>query len=589
MAYEINKTDNSKLTDLADNTTSAVGGLTLIGQNLSQYGEILNENFVRLLENFANSTAPGDPLVGQLWYDTVNKTLKIRTESNIWETVGASTVSATAPANPANGDLWWSTSTGQRQLQIWSGSAWEIIGPEISLENPNTGVVVENILGNDDVNYTCLKLVVSNKTLIIFSSSTFTPLVPIPNFPSQIITGMNFRSSLDPGQISTGSLTITDTGITPRVDNTIDLGSSSKRFTAAYATTFNGNATSATTATTATSATTATTATNVNITTNADNTSKYIGFVDSTSGNREIKVDPEFTYNPNTDTLVVPKIVTSQIVASGATPIVVSATGQVSNLRAETASRWHTPRSIALTGDVTGTVTGVDGSGNISIATTIGTNRVALGAQTTGPYVASITAGSGIEVDSLTTGSGSTVQITNAGVTGLTGGTGISVSSSTGNVTINNTGVTSFNGSTGAIIFQPTTYTLSRGYNATGSLSRTVYLTAGSWVLTVLSNSIKSDSGINYSLQITQNVTVTTDTDPATVLATATATTAFEKTGTEGFGRIMYANAVARATFSIVTPGNYLLIIAQASETIGPNGGTGADQRGAAIATLEKQ
>ena len=60
---------------------------------------------------------------------------------------------------------------------------------------------------------------------------------------------------------------------------------------------------------------------------------------------------------------------------------------------AATATAWETGRTISLTGDVTGSVTGVDGSGNASIATTIAANSVALGTDTTGDYVSTITSG----------------------------------------------------------------------------------------------------------------------------------------------------------------------------------------------------
>jgi hypothetical protein len=70
-------------------------------------------------------------------------------------------------------------------------------------------------------------------------------------------------------------------------------------------------------------------------------------------------------------------------------------TGDVTG-NADTATTWETAREIELTGDVTGTVTGVNGGGDISIATTIAENSVALGTDTTGNYVASLVAGTGI-------------------------------------------------------------------------------------------------------------------------------------------------------------------------------------------------
>ena len=54
---------------------------------------------------------------------------------------------------------------------------------------------------------------------------------------------------------------------------------------------------------------------------------------------------------------------------------------------ADTATAWATGRTISLTGDITGSATGVDGSGNVSIATTYN-NDVVLGTDTSGNYVA---------------------------------------------------------------------------------------------------------------------------------------------------------------------------------------------------------
>jgi len=78
MSYTILNTDGSILTILADgtidqNTTS----LTLIGRNRLSFGQEFNNNLIKLLGNSADSTSPNAPLIGQLWYDTVNEKIKV--------------------------------------------------------------------------------------------------------------------------------------------------------------------------------------------------------------------------------------------------------------------------------------------------------------------------------------------------------------------------------------------------------------------------------------------------------------------------------------------------------------------------------
>ena len=77
MAYTINKTDGTILATVADGTLDTTTNLQLIGKNYAGYGEILNENSVKLLENFANSSAPDKPITGQLYYDTSLSQVKV--------------------------------------------------------------------------------------------------------------------------------------------------------------------------------------------------------------------------------------------------------------------------------------------------------------------------------------------------------------------------------------------------------------------------------------------------------------------------------------------------------------------------------
>ena len=57
MAYQINKTSGALLVNLADGQIDVdLTDITLIGKNYSGFGEAINENFVKMLENFANAS-----------------------------------------------------------------------------------------------------------------------------------------------------------------------------------------------------------------------------------------------------------------------------------------------------------------------------------------------------------------------------------------------------------------------------------------------------------------------------------------------------------------------------------------------------
>ena len=80
MAYTINKTDGTVLTTIADGTLDTTLDISLFGKNYAGFGELLNENQVKLLENFANTTSnvPTKAVEGQLFYDTTLKQLQVK-------------------------------------------------------------------------------------------------------------------------------------------------------------------------------------------------------------------------------------------------------------------------------------------------------------------------------------------------------------------------------------------------------------------------------------------------------------------------------------------------------------------------------
>lgn len=173
MAYKINNTFGTLLVTLPDGTIdTASTDLALFGKGYAGFGEKLNENFVKVLENFNNTTAPVNKLQGQLWFDQTNKQINVYTGAK-WKPVGSTTNSTTSPTNAVQGDLWFDTSNNQ--LYVYTGSVWTLIGPTSIAGSGVTQVVTETVQDNTGVNRSILKLVTQDTVVGIISNLAFTP------------------------------------------------------------------------------------------------------------------------------------------------------------------------------------------------------------------------------------------------------------------------------------------------------------------------------------------------------------------------------------------------------------------------------
>lgn len=193
MPYNLTLTSGASLVTVGDDTVNTtITSLTLVGKNYAGYGIFLNENFISLLENFNNSTAPTAPLTGQLWYDNSSRSLNFYTGST-WKPVSTSASSPTAPSNPVVGDLWWNTLTSQ--LNVRGASDWVVIGPSFTATAGTSGAIVETISDTGALSHVVVKFYISNTVVAILSKDTaFTPSPSIPGF-STINPGMNLASS----------------------------------------------------------------------------------------------------------------------------------------------------------------------------------------------------------------------------------------------------------------------------------------------------------------------------------------------------------------------------------------------------------
>jgi hypothetical protein len=173
MAYKINNTFGTLLVTLADGTIDvATTDLTLIGKGYAGFGERLNENLVKLLENFNNTTAPSNKIQGQLWYDKTNNQLNVYTGSK-FKPVGSTSNSASAPSSAVLGDMWFDTTN--TQLYVYTGSAWTLIGPTTVAGSGVTQVITESPEDNTGVKRSILKLVTNDTVVGVVSNLAFTP------------------------------------------------------------------------------------------------------------------------------------------------------------------------------------------------------------------------------------------------------------------------------------------------------------------------------------------------------------------------------------------------------------------------------
>ena len=192
MSYTIIKTDGTTLGTILDGTiNTSFTSLTLIGRNYANYGQLIANDLVALLENFAYTSSPSNPLAGQLWWNTSDQRLRVYT-GTAFKVISSATVSSSAPTGAISGDLWFDTTYSQ--LYVYDGTSFILVGPERN----GSGAVWEQITDNASpaVVHDVLSIKLNNaRTSIISRDSEFTPATAIIGYTT-IKAGINANTSV---------------------------------------------------------------------------------------------------------------------------------------------------------------------------------------------------------------------------------------------------------------------------------------------------------------------------------------------------------------------------------------------------------
>ena len=174
MAYTINLTNGTTFATITDGTVNTASSMTLVGKNYAGYGQFLDDNFIHLLENSANSTAPAAPLTGQLWWDSTNTLLKVYSGVT-WKVISGATSSSTAPSPAVQGDLWYDTTNQQLKVCSVAPSTFIVVGPAYSSIEGQSGAIPLTI-GDGSTGYVVTGLYAAGDLVGIISKvADFTP------------------------------------------------------------------------------------------------------------------------------------------------------------------------------------------------------------------------------------------------------------------------------------------------------------------------------------------------------------------------------------------------------------------------------
>lgn len=176
MPYNVNRYNGVLQTTVPDQTVdSSSTDLRFVGKNYAGYGEILNENFLAILEHFRGDTQPRKSIPGQLWYDDLNNKIKFRTTDNTWRSLSIADVATTPPTGLQSkdiGNFWYDNANGQ--ISVWNGTDFELVGPERATGFAETKLTSVVIRDDSNIAHAISKLIIDNTVVGVISDDEFT-------------------------------------------------------------------------------------------------------------------------------------------------------------------------------------------------------------------------------------------------------------------------------------------------------------------------------------------------------------------------------------------------------------------------------
>ena len=170
MAYTINKYSGATLVVVQDGTVDLTTDLTFVGKNYAGYGEIQNENFLFLLENFSGTSQPPKPVSGQIWHDSTNGKIKFY-DGTKFKTTGGAEVSTTQPTGLTAGDFWWDS--GNSQLYTYNGTSFVLVGPQ-GAGSGLTQMQSKTVRDVSSINHSVIAATIEDEIIYIISGQEVT-------------------------------------------------------------------------------------------------------------------------------------------------------------------------------------------------------------------------------------------------------------------------------------------------------------------------------------------------------------------------------------------------------------------------------